>query len=132
MAENSSNGGAVYGFGYQYQDGVVPGRALAYDSKYEHEAQKKILLEMEKKDNEEGRRGVEGVTLGYLFGDGSEGPAVGPEGPLACDIEYERKKQSEILWKGNGQRKWLFTDADGNVCAPAEISSSDCSHNRKS
>jgi hypothetical protein len=128
METHNSNGdSATSVFGYQYQDGVVPTRVHAYDLKYEHEAQKTILLEMEKKDREEHAAVVEDGATGYLFGDGSEGPSVGiEEGPFAYDIEYELKMQSEIVWKGNGhftERKWLFTDVNGNiVSAPVEIS----------
>jgi hypothetical protein len=128
MATNNSNGdSAASAFGYQYQDGLVPTQVHAYDLKYEHEAQKKILLEMEMKDSEEHAAVIEDGTTGYLFGDGSEGPSAGnEEGPFAYDIEYELKMQSEIVWKENGhftERKWLFTDVDGNVVgAPVEIS----------
>lgn len=45
---------------------------------------------------------VEAGTTGYLFGGGSEGPSAGnEEGPLAYDIEYELKMQSEIVREGN-------------------------------
>lgn len=50
MATNNSNGdSAATVFGYQYQDGLVPTQVHAYDFKYEHEAQKKIRLEMKKR-----------------------------------------------------------------------------------
>ena len=128
MATNNSNGDSdAFVFGYEHQDGLMPAQAHAHDLKCELEAQKKILLEMEMKDSEERAAVVEDGTTGCSFGDGSEGPSAGSEeGPVAHDIEHELKMQSKIVWKGNGhfaERKWLFTDVNGNaVVAPAEIS----------